>query len=84
MALRKIYLAVECYDDIERDKVQELANEISNTRSLKAPSLLNMAPLYYSNREELTKLFSIISTKGVKGLLSIEGGLLLKKLASKH
>lgn len=46
MALRKIFLAVECADDNERDIVQSLANELSNSRILNARTLINMKPMF--------------------------------------
>ena len=83
MALRKIYIAVDCNNDTERDAVQALANELSNMRILNADSLLRMGPVFENNRAELTQLFSMITNGGVKSLLSLQGGLLLKRLASK-
>lgn len=84
MALRKIYLAVDCDNDQERDMVQEMANEISNMRVLKGRSILNMLPIFQRNQSELIELFQMVSKGGVKSLLSIQGGLLIKKLSSKN
>lgn len=81
--LRKIVLAVECENDQEKELVQSMANEISNLRVLKGSTMINMLPIFNNNREELIQLFSMVSNNGVKSLLSIQGGLLIKKLASK-
>lgn len=77
MALRKITLAVECRDDAERDAFQNLANEISNMRILKASELLAMEPLLKANKEPLAKLFKMVAKGGPKALLSIDGARLL-------
>ena len=77
MALRKIFLAVECADDVERDAMQNLANEISNMRVLNAHELLTMAPLFRANKDAFAKLFKMIAKGGPKALLSMEGAKLL-------
>lgn len=79
MALRKIILAVDCDDDNERDAVQQIAQEISDMRVLSAKSMLRMKPMFDSNRNELMQLFYFIANKGIKSLLSFEGGKLLMK-----
>lgn len=81
--LRKIILAVECENDQEKELVQQMANELSNMRVLKSKTIINMLPIFNNNRQELMQLFSMVSKDGVKSLLSIQGGLLIKKLASK-
>lgn len=81
--LRKIYLAIECENDQERDMVQSLATEISEMRVLKGSSIINMIPVFNRNRQELVQLFSMVSNGGIKSLLSVQGGLLIKKLSSK-
>lgn len=80
---RKIYLAVECESDQEKDQVQAMANEISEMGILKGSSILNMLPVFAKNRQELTQLFSMVSKGGIKSLLSVQGGILIKKLSTK-
>lgn len=72
MALRKIFLAVECADDNERDIVQSLANELSNSRILNARTLINMKPM-----------FDMISQNGIGSILSVKGGMIISKLAKR-
>lgn len=81
MALRKIYLAVECADDNERDAVQVIANELSNMRVMNANSIIKMMPLVEKHRAEFTQLFQMITRDGISSLMSIRGGMLIGKLA---
>lgn len=83
MALRKIYLGVNCTDDNERNAVQSIADELTRMNILNAQTILRMMPVFNKNQVELTQLFSMVSKNGVKSLLSLKGGLLLRKLASK-
>lgn len=84
MALRKIFLAVECADDNERDIVQSLANELSNSRILNARTLINMKPMFDKNRNELIQLFDMISQNdGIGSILSVKGGMIISKLAKR-
>lgn len=83
MALRKIFLAVECADDNERDIVQSLANELSNSRILNARTLINMKPMFDKNRNELIQLFDMISKNGIGSILSVKGGMIISKLAKR-
>lgn len=80
MALRKIYLAIDCKDDAERNAVQTLANEISNMRALNGAQLISIAPTLYNNKDSLRRLFRLIATGGPKALLSMEGAKALMSL----
>ena len=77
MALRKIFLAIDCATDDERDAVQNLANEISNLRVLDGSKLLSLAPAFRANKEAFGKLFTLIANGGPKALLSMDGAKLL-------
>lgn len=81
MALRKIIIAVDCENDRERDEIQKICTEISSMGMLKASQILTMAPAFQRNREDLLRLFHMITTGGVKSLMSVDGGRLLLKLS---
>lgn len=81
MALRKIYLAVECANDQERDAVQGIANELSNMRVMNASSIIKMMPLVEKHKAEFTQLFQMITRDGISSLMPIRGGMLIGKLA---
>lgn len=80
MALRKIYLAVECANDQERDTVQGIANELSNMRVMNANSIIKMMPIVEKYKAEFTQLFQMITRDGISSLMSIRGGMLIGKL----
>lgn len=81
--LRKLYVVVDCKDDTEKDAVQSALNELSNSRILSGSTIVNMFPLFMRNKNDLMELFNMIKTKGVSSLLSIKGGMLIKRLSSK-
>ena len=81
--LRKLYVVVDCKDDAEKDAVQNALNELSNSRVLSGSAIVNMFPLFMKNKNDLMELFNMIRTKGVGSLLSIKGGMLIKRLSSK-
>ena len=78
--LRKIIIAVDCADDAQRDKVQNIANEVSGMRLLTASRLIGMYPYVSAHRGDIAEIFSIVSTNGIKGIVSGRGIQLLTKL----
>lgn len=83
MALRKIYIVVDCVDDTERNDVQNVFNEVSNARLLKGGDIINMLPVFNRNKDDLLQLFRMIKDGGIKSLMSIKGGSLIAKLSRK-
>ena len=81
MALRKINIAVDCVDDAERDAVQRVMEEISAMRLFNVNALVGMYPNMKAHQSELIQLFRLIRQNGVKSLFSVNGGVLLSKLA---
>lgn len=83
MAYRKIYLAIDCEDDAQRDALQKIFNEISNMRVLNATQIQGMYPFFRQHQSELEQIFSLVKNKGVKGLISMQGANLLNRLTKK-
>lgn len=81
MALRKINIAVDCVDDAERDAVQRVMEEISAMRLFNGNAIVGMYPYMKAHQSELVQLFKMIRNDGVKSLFSVNGGILLSKLA---
>lgn len=79
MALRKLFIVLDCDDEAQKEAVQNALNDISNMRILKGADIIRMKPLFDKNRNELMQLFNMIKTGGAKSLLSIQGGMLLRK-----
>jgi hypothetical protein len=78
--LRKITIAVDCADDAERDRVQEIATEISNMRILDGRRLTGIWPYVQAHKGDIQQLFSLISEGGIKALVSGKGIQLLTRL----
>ena len=79
--LRKITIAVDCANDQERDKVQEIMAEISGMGVLSANSIIGIYPFLKANRAQLYELFDTVSKNGIKSLISGKGISILTQLA---
>ena len=83
MALRKFFIVLDCEDDAQHDEVQNIFNELSNTRVLTAATMQRAYPMYKAREMDIRQLFSLLRENGIKGLLSVQGAGLLAKLARK-
>ena len=81
--LKKVFLAIECADEKQRDEAQTILNEISNARVITAERLIKGYPIYKQREPEIRQLFAIISQSGAKGLMSMQGVSLITKLMKK-
>jgi hypothetical protein len=81
--LKKVFLAIECADEKQRDEAQLVLNEISNMRIIDADKLVKAYPMFKAREAEIRQLFAIVSQNGVKGLLSMQGASLLTQLMRK-
>lgn len=81
MALRKIYIAVDCEDDAQKEEVQKLLNELSCMRLFDGSKILSAWPVYKRYESEIMELFNMVSTGGMKSLMSLRGASLLSKFA---
>ena len=80
MALRKLYIVVDCENDEQKEAVQTAFNELSNTRALTSRTVISMYPFFKKHRDDLFELFNMVKTGGVKSLLSVRGGTLINNL----
>lgn len=78
--LRKIIIAVDCADDNERDRVQQIATEVSNMRILDGRKMVGIWPYVQAHKGDIQQLFSLITDGGVKALVSGKGIQLLTRL----
>lgn len=81
MALRKILIAVDCNDEAQRDRIQNIMNEVSGMGLLRAGQIEGMYPYFRNHRMELQQLFALVAQNGVKSLMSGQGLSLITKLA---
>lgn len=81
MALRKLYIVLDCDDDQQKEQVQSLLNEVSNARMLNGRQLVSMAPIIQRNRTDITELFNMIRQGGIKAIMSMRGGLIISRIS---
>ena len=81
--LKKVFLAIECADEKQRDEAQLVLNELSNMRVIDAAKLVKAYPMFKQRETEIKQLFAIVSQNGVKGLLSMQGASILTQLMRK-
>ncbi len=62
MALKKLYIAVDCENEEQKIAVQNMLKELSEARILKSRQLITMYPLLKSHRAELKNLFNVITS----------------------
>lgn len=77
--LRKIIIAVDCADDNERDRVQQIATEVSNMRILDGRKMVGIWPYVQAHKGDIQQVFSLVSEGGIKALLSGKGIQLLTR-----
>lgn len=80
MALKKLYIVVDCENDEQKEAVQNALNELSNSRILTSRKIISMYPFWKKHQSELVELFNMIKTGGIKSLLSVRGGALINNL----
>lgn len=83
MSLRKIYIAVDCDDEAQRDRIQNIMNEVSGMGLLVGRQIEGMYPYFRSHHAELRQLFKLIANGGVKSIMSGQGIALITKLAKR-
>lgn len=81
--LKKVFLAIECADEAQRDELQPILNEISTMRVITAEQILKVWPMIKARQGEIRNLFSLVSNNGVKGLMSVQGASLITQLMRK-
>ena len=81
MALRKLFIVLDCDDDHQKEQVQALLNEVSNARMLNARQLVSMAPMIQRNKQDIVELFNLIKQGGIKSIMSVKGGLIISRIS---
>ena len=81
MAIRKLYVAIDCDTDEQKEQVQQVLNELSNMRIITGRQILSSVPMIQKNRNDLYTLFNMIKQGGIKSLFSLQGGMLINRLA---
>lgn len=61
---KKIYLAIDVQDDAQRDRLQRIAEELSNSRLLNGNQLEYIYPIYRQYENDIRQIFHMVSTNG--------------------
>lgn len=69
MALRKLYIVIDCADDTQKEHVQGVLNEISNTRAFNGADVLKMKPMFDKNKNTFVQIFRAIGQGGTSGIM---------------
>ncbi|MEF9922992.1 MAG: hypothetical protein RR854_00260 [Muribaculaceae bacterium] len=80
MALKKLFIVLECANDQEEQAAQEVLKQISNMRIFDAKKMITYYPILKSRERSIRELFGLVSSGGVKSLLSMKGISLIKSL----
>lgn len=80
MALRKLYIVVDCEDDEQKEAVQTALKELSTAYAITSRNIISMYPFFKRHQAELVELFGMIKSGGIKSLLSVRGGTLINNL----
>lgn len=62
--LKKITLVIDVDDVAQRDRVQQIADEVSNMRVLKGNQIENMYPVFRKYENDLRQIFHNVSHNG--------------------
>lgn len=80
MALRKIYIAINCQDDAQKERVQKIAEELSGIYQIDGAMLEAVYPQLQKKRNEIYWIIQHIKENGVKGIKSMKFISLLSSL----
>lgn len=68
---RKIYIAVDCENEQEQQLVQNIAQDISQSFTIKAKDLIGFYPAIQKNKALLNTIVKTVSREGKKGLMKL-------------
>ena len=82
--LKKIYLVIDVLDEAQRDRVQQIANELSNMRALNGTQIENIYPYYRQYENDIRQLFWNVSHNGFNTQTMMTIGKLASKMIRKR
>ena len=68
---KKIYIAVDCESEQEQQLVQNIAQDISQSFTIKAKDLIGFYPTIQKNKALLNTVVKTVSREGKKGLMKL-------------
>ena len=82
--LKKIFLVIDVHDEAQRDRVQQIANELSNMRVLNGTQIENIYPLYRQYENDIRQLFWNVIHNGFNTQTMMTIGKLASKMIRKR
>lgn len=70
--LRKIYIAVDCVDDAQKERIQKIAEEISGMRIFDGNMIEGVYPQLNAKKVEIYNIVKLLKEEGVRGLKSMK------------
>lgn len=80
MALRKIYIAVDCVDDAQKERVQAIAEELSSMRVFDGSMIVSVYPSLAAKKGELYEIVKYLQANGAQGVKSFKFAGMVSKL----
>lgn len=71
MAYRKIIIAVDCDNDQEQQAMQQIAQELSQTFTLKAAQIISFYPMVKQHKALFYNIVKIVAAEGKKGFVKV-------------
>ena len=81
--LKKIYLVIDVQDESQRDRLQQIANELSNMRAVNGTQIENIWPFFRQYENDIRQLFYNVSRNGFNTQTMITIGKLASKMIRK-
>lgn len=81
--LKKIFLVIDVTDEAQRDRVQQIANEVSNMRPFNGTQVENIYPFYRQYESDIRQLFYNVSHNGFNTQTMMSIGKLASKMIRK-
>lgn len=79
--LGKVYIVLDFDNEDQKQYVQKVFEDISNMRIVSGRLIEQIYPFYQRHKGEINELFNMVSTSGVKSLMSMRGAGLIAKLS---
>ena len=79
--LGKVYIVLDFDNEEQKQYVQKVLEDVSNMRIVSGRQIQQIYPFYQKHKGEINELFNMVSTGGVKSLMSMRGAGLIAKLS---
>lgn len=78
--LRKLYMAIDCTDDQQKEQVQQVLAELGGMNLISGTQILKIYPYFRAHQREIMELFSMVAKEGPKAVMSLRGAMLINNL----